>query len=197
MDAVFCIPQLGGINFGYTRMPHVGHGVFSAGPIGGSYALPSEPSADLATHLRSQHLAQNLLYGRAPSAVTFVPPPPDARGRSIVRGASRSRAPPEVEEVAAPAGALICSARFARPFFPRTSPGLGNSFAHPVGATASDFLAAQRSVRVSAENKMRHPRSNTVKKEERRQWRLDRELDEFVSTTSVYTAGEMMRIRHF
>ena len=113
MDAVFRIPQLSGVNFGYKRLPHVSHGVFSAGPIGGSFALPSELSDELVVQLRSQHLAQNLLHGHAPSAVAHIPPPPAARGRSNARGTSRVRAPPTAASASAPAtapvGILICS----------------------------------------------------------------------------------------
>ena len=105
MDAVFATPQLSGENFGYTRLPHVSHGVFCSGPIGGSYALPSNPSDALIAQLTSQHLAQAILYGRAPTAVAHIPPPP-GRGRSQARGASRVRAFPPAADVAAGTAAV-------------------------------------------------------------------------------------------
>ena len=39
-DAIYVIPQLSAENFSYMRVPHVSHGVFAAGPITGTYALP-------------------------------------------------------------------------------------------------------------------------------------------------------------
>ena len=101
MDNVFAIPQLSGTNFSHTRMPHVSHAVLCAGPIGGTYALPKNPSAAVATHLRRQLLAQSLMLGAAPTAVARVPPPP-ARGRSATRGVSRARVPPVDPPAAAP-----------------------------------------------------------------------------------------------
>ena len=93
MDSVFVVPQLSATNFSYTRLPHVSHGVFCSGPIGGTFAVPSHPSDGVIAHLRSQHLAQALLYGGAPGAVAHIPPPP-GRGRSAARGVSRVRAAP-------------------------------------------------------------------------------------------------------
>ena len=72
-----------------------------SGPIGGAYALPSEISATLATQLKAQHSAQSLLYGGAPSAVAYFPPPP-TRGRSAVRNPSRQRAPPVAPDAGPP-----------------------------------------------------------------------------------------------
>lgn len=93
MDNVFVIPQLSADNFAYTRLPHVSHGVFCAGPIGGTFAMPQSPSDQLVSQLRAQHLAQSTLYGRAPSAVAHIPPPP-GRARSQARAVSRARAAP-------------------------------------------------------------------------------------------------------
>ena len=96
MDAIFVLPQLSGVNFFYTRLPQVSHCVLSAGPIGGTYALPAELTGTLVTQLRQQHLAQSLMYGSAPSAVAHVPPPP-GRGRAARADSSnrvRSQPPP-------------------------------------------------------------------------------------------------------
>ena len=62
-------------NFSYMRLPHVSHGVFAAGPIGGTFAIPSNPTDKLAAHLNAQRHAQSLMYGSAPSSAAFVPPP--------------------------------------------------------------------------------------------------------------------------
>ena len=93
MDSVFVPPQLSGSGFAYTRLPRVPHGVFSAWPIGGTYAAPSHLSDAVIAHLRSQHLAQSRLYGSPPTAVAHIPPPP-GRARSLARAASRARAAP-------------------------------------------------------------------------------------------------------
>ena len=90
MDKLFCCPQLSGDNFSYTRLPHVSHGVFAAGPIQGTYALAAEQSDANVAHLKALAIAQSRLYGGAPSAVAFAPPPP-GRGRSAVRSASAPR----------------------------------------------------------------------------------------------------------
>ena len=94
MDSVYVLPQLSGGNFAYTRLRHVSHGVFSAAPIQGAFALPAAPADFLVSQLRAQAMTQSRLYGGAPSAAIFVPPPP-GRGRSAVRVASapRMRAP--------------------------------------------------------------------------------------------------------
>ena len=63
------------------------HAVLCSGPIGGTYALPQNLSNSQVRQLRAQHHAQALLYGGAPSAVTYTPPPP-SRGRSVSRAAS-------------------------------------------------------------------------------------------------------------
>ena len=102
MDNVFCLPQLSAVNFTYTRLPHVSHGVFCSGPIGGTYAVPSQLSDELIVQLRGQHLAQSLLYGSAPRAVAHVPPPP-GRGRSLARSASRVRDQPPAYKAVPPA----------------------------------------------------------------------------------------------
>ena len=93
MDSVFVLPHLSGSGFSYARLPHVPHGMFSAGPIGGTYALPSNQSDVTIAHLRAQHLAQSRLYGSAPTAVAHIPPPP-GRARSQTRAGSRARAAP-------------------------------------------------------------------------------------------------------
>ena len=82
---------LAGENFNYTRLPHVSHGIFTAAPIQGTYALPQDPSDEVIDHLRNLALAQSRLHGMAPSAVAFAPPPP-ARGRSRGRSESVRRA---------------------------------------------------------------------------------------------------------
>ena len=91
MDKLFCCPQLSGGNFSYTRLPHVSRGVFAAGPIQGTYALAAEQADAIFDHLKALALAQARLYGGAPSAVAFAPPPP-GWGRSAVRAASAPRA---------------------------------------------------------------------------------------------------------
>ena len=91
MDNIYCIPQLAGENFNYTRLPHLTHGIFSAAPIQGAFALPQDPSDETIGHLRNLALAQSRLHGMAPSAVAFAPPPP-ARGRSRGRSESARRA---------------------------------------------------------------------------------------------------------
>ena len=76
--------------------------------MGGTYAMPTEPSEMLVSQLRGQHLAQARLYGGAPSAAAFVPPPP-TRGRSAARATSAVREPFELP-IPTPAniGYLIC-----------------------------------------------------------------------------------------
>ena len=107
MDSIFVIPQMSGVSFAYTRLPHVSHGVFCAGPIGGTFAVPPNPSDAIIVQLTAQHLAQSRLYGAAPTAAAHVPPPP-RRGRSHTRGVSRVRAasvdPPALTRV----GVLMC-----------------------------------------------------------------------------------------
>ena len=94
MDAVYCAPHLSGENFGYTRPPRVSHGVFSAGPIAGTFAVPPAPPHSTVAHLRAQALAQAQLYGGAPTDVAHIPPPP-ARGRArSARAQSARRTPP-------------------------------------------------------------------------------------------------------
>ena len=107
MDSCYVAPQLSGGNFSYARLPHLSHGVFSSGPIGGTFAQPSNPPDALIEQLRSQHQAQSLLYGAAPSAVAHVPPPP-GRGRSHFRGISRVRSAPEVPPAPTRIGVLMC-----------------------------------------------------------------------------------------
>ena len=113
MDSIYCIPQLAGGNFAYTRLPHVTHGVFASAPVQGTYAVPQEPSDLLIDQLRAQALSQFRLYGSASSAVAFAPPPP-ARGRSRARAQSAPRAAPPpgpaatLTPVPSNLGATIC-----------------------------------------------------------------------------------------
>ena len=74
------------------RLPKVSHGFFESPPLGGTFAMPSEPSDELISHLRGQHLAQALAYGASPTATVYAPPPP-ARGRPAARATSAAREP--------------------------------------------------------------------------------------------------------
>ena len=110
MDSLFCCPQLSGGNFAYTRLPHVSHGVFAAGPVQGTYAIPAEPTDSNVAHLKALALAQSRLYGAAPSAVAFVPPPP-GRGRSARRAgpaASFHSTPAAPAAIHANLGIVLC-----------------------------------------------------------------------------------------
>ena len=106
-DAIYCIPQLSGGNFSYTRLPRVSRCVVSSPPIGGAFAVPSEVSPPSAQQLRPKHQAQSLLFGRAPTAVDHVPPPP-GRGRSHARGTPKVRNDP-------PVSASFVGSEFVRP----------------------------------------------------------------------------------
>ena len=107
MDNIFAIPQLSGVHFTYTRLPHVSHAVFCSGPISGTYALPQHIPGHLVAHLTRQALAQSRLLGAAPTAVAHAPPPP-GRGRSTARGVSRVRAAPVNPPVPAPKAFCLC-----------------------------------------------------------------------------------------
>ena len=74
MDAVYVTPQLSGGNFDYARLPHASHAALPSGPIGGTYAIPSNPSDVLVGQLKDQHHGQSLAYGSSLSAVAHVPP---------------------------------------------------------------------------------------------------------------------------
>ena len=181
MDSVFALPQLSATNFSYTRLPHVSHGVFCAGPIGGTFAVPQNPSDQLIAHLRGQHLAQSMLYGSAPSAVAHTPPPP-GRARSQARAVSRARAAP-------------------------VDPPARRQF-NPNGPAAYQFLADSRAARIRGERAARPAptlQEQQAAREERARRRsaaaadeaaIQRDLDDFMSTASVYTSDEV-RIRHF
>ena len=106
MDHLFLTPQLSAANFSYTRLPHVSHAIICPGPIGGTYAVPSDPSPEIARHLARQHLAQSRLFGSAVTAVAHIPPPP-GRARSAARGVSRVRAAPVDPPPAVPHGVHV------------------------------------------------------------------------------------------
>ena len=113
MDSLFCCPQLSGENFAYARLPHVSHGVFAAGPVQGTYALSAEPTDSNVAHLKALALAQARLYGAAPSAVAFVPPPP-GRGRPAQRAGSTVRfnsTPAAPVVIPANLGIVLCQTR--------------------------------------------------------------------------------------
>ena len=197
MDSIFCIPQLSGSGFNYTRLPHVSHCVLSSGPIGGTFALPQPIPDYLVTQLTAQLQAQFRLYGSGTSAVAHVPPPP-GRNRSVIRTSSRARSIPPPEP--APFTGRLVGRRPPPPAFSPVSSfyfSLPDTyFGIPSGRAAHDYLASNRRVRIRAEQRVRH--TSAEREAARAQRRRDRQLDDFMSAASVYTADEEaeIRIRH-
>ena len=74
---------------------------------------------------------------------------------------------------------------------------VGHSSSHPEGQAASEFLAEQRRVRIATERRSRPAPSRAEQAEARRLRRIGRELDEFMSAASVYTADEEEDMRLF
>ena len=187
-DAAYVTPQLSGGSFDYMRLPHVSHGVFEAGPIGGTYALPQTMSDKLVLQLRTQHLSQSRLYGAAPSAVAFAPP--SARSWTLTcawyLAGSRS-ATCTCPGTCFPPRYLNLSVFLIQLFFHRFRTFL----AHPDGAAASDRLAQRRAARIQVERRPRPLLSEAEKAAARHQRALGREIDDFMSTASVFTAEEI------
>lgn len=186
MNAIYVLPQLSGDNFGYARLPNGSIGCFAAPPVGGTYAMPAQTPDRLVAQLKSQHLTQSLIYGAVSSAVAHAPPPP-GRGRSLARGSSNVRAAPVVPPAPANLGVLICS-NLPPVFLCRN---FERFHGRPDGPAASDHLSAQRAARIQAERRARVPLTEAEKRAAMAQWVIDRELDDFTSAASAYTADDI------
>ena len=70
-------------------------------------------------------------------------------------------------------------------------------FTNPDGQAATEFLAEQRRGRITAERRDRPQPTRAERDEARRQRILDRQLEDFMSAPSVYTAEEERELNFF
>ena len=84
MGAIFCLPQLSGRNFPYSRLPKPLYSFAAAPAISTTYASPACPAEDATDISRGLDLAQRAAYAPAllANAPAFVPPPRAPRSPS-------------------------------------------------------------------------------------------------------------------
>ena len=99
MDANFCIPQLSGKNFSYTRLPKPTFSFAAAPAVSSTYATPACPAEDATAIGRGLDAAQAVAYAPAVmlSAPAFVPPPRVQRSPSAVRNPAAKVRPNPVQ----------------------------------------------------------------------------------------------------
>ena len=117
--------------------------------------------------------------------------PPAGLGRSLVRNTFRARDSPPALRL------LLLDAQFVRTCLPIRcflrfrGGGSEHSPSHPDGPAAHTVLAEQRAARITAARRHRPPPTASEQADFRQRRMRGRELGEYMSAASAYTADEM------